>query len=95
MEKNKHMRIDDFARPEHMIRRAAKLCVGLLALLLLPVLLQVLIRAVPGLAVVMGLALVSLVACALREGGRTRSRRTQHGGGAERTPVLPTDLEDV
>jgi len=89
------MHIDDFARPENMIRGAVKLFVGLLALLLLPALLQVLIRAIPGLAMVMGLAIVSLVAYAVREGGRTRSRRTQHGGGAERTPVLPTDEEDL
>ena len=89
------MRIDDFARPETMIRGAAKVFVGILALLLLPALLQLLIRAVPGLAVVMGLAMVSVVAYAVREGGRSRSRRTQHGGGAERTPVLPTDEEDL
>ena len=89
------MRIDDFARPETMIRGAAKVFVGILAVLLLPALLQLLIRAVPGLTVVIGLAMVSLVACAVREGGRTRSQRTQHGGGAERTPVLPTDEEDL
>jgi len=95
MEKTHNMRIDDFARPETMIRGAVKLLVGLLALLLLPTLLQVLIRAIPGLAVVMGLAIVSLVAYAVREGGRTRSRRTEPKGGAERTPVLPTDEEDL
>ena len=89
------MRIDDFARPETMIRGAAKVFVGILALLLLPALLQLLIRAVPGLAVVMGLAMVSLVAYAVREGGRSRSRRTQQSGGAERTPVLPADEEDL
>ena len=89
------MRIDDFARPETMIRGAAKVFVGILAVLLLPALLQLLIRAVPGLAVVMGLAMVSLIAYAVREGGQTRSRRTQHGGGAERTPVLPIDEEDL
>jgi len=89
------MRIDDFARPETMIRGAAKIFVGLLALLLLPALLQVLMRAIPGLAVVMGLALASLVAYVVREGGRTRPRRTQQAGGAERTPVLPTDEEDL
>jgi hypothetical protein len=94
MEKKHTMRIDDFARPETMIRGAAKVFVGLLALLLLPALLQVLVRIVPGLAVVMGLAMVSLVAYAVREGGRNRPRRTQQGGGAERTPVLPTDVED-
>ena len=89
------MRIDDFARPETMIRGAAKVFVGILALLLLPALVQLLIRAVPRLAVVMGLAMVSLVAYAVREGGRNRPRRTQQSGGAERTPVLPTDVEDV
>jgi hypothetical protein len=88
------MRIDDFARPENMIRAALKLFVLILALLLLPALLQVLIQAVPGLAVIIGLAMVSLVAYAVREGGRTRSRRTQQSGGAERLPVLPTDEED-
>jgi len=89
------MRIDDFARPETIIRGAAKVFVGILALLLLPALLQLLIRAVPGLAVVMGLAMVSVVAYAVREGGRSRSRRTQQSGGAERTPVLPADEEDL
>jgi len=89
------MRIDDFARPETMIRGAAKVFVGILALLLLPALVQLLIRAVPRLAVVMGLAMVSLVAYAVREGGRSRSRRTQQSGGAERTPVLPADEEDL
>ena len=95
MEKTHNMRIDDFARPENMVRGAVKLLVGLLVLLLLPTLLQDLIRAIPGLAVVMGLAIVSLVAYAVRESGRTRSRRTQQTGGAERTPVLPTDEEDL
>jgi hypothetical protein len=89
------MRIDDFVRPENMIRWAGKLCLTLLALLLLPVLLEVLLRALPGLAVLMGLALASLVAHAVRESGRTRGRRTQQSGGAERTPVLPTDEEDL
>ena len=89
------MRVDDFARPETMIRGAAKVFVGILALLLLPALVQLLIRAVPRLAVVMGLAMVSLVAYAVREGGRSRSRRTQQSGGAERTPVLPADEEDL
>lgn len=89
------MRIDDFARPETMIRGVAKIFVGLLALLLLPAFLQVLVRIVPGLAMVMGLAMVSLVAYAVREGGRSRPRRTGQSGGAERTPVMPTDLEDV
>jgi len=95
MEKTHNMRIDDFARPENMIRRVVKVFVGLLAFLLLPTLLQVLMGIVPGLAVVMGLAIVSLVAYAVRDGGRTRSRRTVQTGGAERTPVLPTDVEDV
>jgi len=89
------MRIDDFARPENMIRGAVKLFAGIFALLLLPALLQVLIRAVPGLGIVMGLAMVSLIAYAVREGGRTRSRRPQQSGGAERTPVLPTGEEDA
>ena len=89
------MRIDDFARPEIMSRGAVKLFVGLLALLLLPALLRILMGAVPGLGMVMGLAVVSLVAYAVRESGRTRSRRTQQTGGAERTPVLPTDEEDL
>jgi len=95
MEKTHNMRIDDFVRPETMIRGAVRLFVGILALLLLPALLQILMRAIPGLAVVMGLAVVSLVAYAVRESGRTRSRRTQQTGGAERTPVLPTDEEDL
>jgi hypothetical protein len=95
MEKTHTMRIADFARPETMIRGAAKAFVGLLALLALPALLQILTRVIPGLAVIIGLAMVSLVAYAVREGGRNRPRRTQQSGGAERTPVLPTDVEDV
>jgi hypothetical protein len=89
------MRITDFARADLMIRWALKLGVAILALLLLPALLDVLARAVPGFAVFTGLVIASLVAYAVREGGRTRPRRTQQGGGAERTPVLPTDEEDV
>jgi len=89
------MRIDDFTRPETMIRGAVKLFAGLLALLLLPALLQVLIRAIPGFAMVIGLAFLSLVAYAVREGGQARPRRTQQTGGAERMPVLPTDEEDI
>ena len=95
MEKKHTMRIVDFARPETMIRGVVKVFVGLLALLALPALLQILMRILPGLAVVMGLAMVSLVAYAVREGVRNRPRRSQQSGGAERTPVLPTDVEDV
>lgn len=89
------MRIDDFARPENMIRWAGKLCLALLALLLLPALLGVLMSALPGLAALFGLAMASLVAYAVRESGRTRGRRTQQSGGAERIPILPTDEEDL
>jgi len=95
MEKKHTMRIDDFARPETMIRGVAKVFVGLIALLLLPALLQILMRILPGIAAVMGFGIASLVAYAVREGGRSRSRRSQQSGGAERTPVLPTDVEDV
>jgi len=88
------MRIDDFARPETMIRTAVKLFVVILALLLLPTLLQVLVRALPGLAVVIGIAIASFVAYAARQReGRSPGRR-QQSGGAERTPVLPTINED-
>ena len=89
------MRIDDFARPEQMVRWAGKIFVGILALLLLPTLLQILVRALPGLAVVMGLAMASFIAYAARERARGGSRQTQQTGGSERTPVLPTIEEDL
>ena len=88
------MRIDDFVRPENLLRGAVKLFVLLLGLLLLPTLLQVLLGAMPGLAVVLGLAIASFVAYAIREGERGTSRRAQQTGGAERTPILPMGEED-
>ena len=94
MEKTTHMRINDFASPENMIRWTVKLFVGILALLLLPALLQLLLRALPGLGMLVGLLMASLVAYAVREAGRPRSRRTGQTGGAERIPVLPADEEE-
>ena len=88
------MRIDDFARPENLIRGVVKLFVVILALLLLPALFEVLVKALPGLAVIAGLALASFAAHAARERERARPRRPQQAGGAERTPVLPTIEED-
>jgi hypothetical protein len=88
------MRIHDFARPETMIRAAAKMFAFILALLLLPSLLQVLVRAIPGLAVVLGIAIASFVAYAARQREGRGPGRSQRSGGAERTPVLPTIDED-
>ena len=89
------MRFDDFARPEQMIRWAGKLCLAILGLLLLPSMLNVLIAALPGFAIIGGVAMASLVAYAFRESERGRGRRTQQAGGAERTPILPADAEDL
>jgi hypothetical protein len=89
------MRIGDFARPETMLRWAGKLGLTILVLLLLPALLQVLLAALPGLSILFGLALLSLVAYAVRESERGRGRRTQQAGGAERIPILPIDTEDL
>ena len=88
------MRFDDFARPENLLRGAVKLFVLILGLLLLPTLLQILFRAMPGLAVLFGLAIASFIAYAIREGQRGGSGRAQQTGGAERTPVLPMGEED-
>jgi len=88
------MRIDDFARPEQMVRWAGKLFVGILALLLLPTLVQALVRALPGFALVVGLAMASFIAYAARERAGGGSRQTQQTGGSERTPVLPTIEEE-
>ncbi len=88
------MPIGDFASPETMLRWAGKLALTILVLLLLPALLQVLLAAVPGLSILFGLVLVSLVAYVVRESERGRGRRAQQTGGAERIPILPIDTED-
>jgi cyanate permease len=93
------VRWTDFLHPERVFALAAKLFLGLLALiivasLMLSALAQAQFSPADALGMLAGLAILSIIAYVIREHRKRARPRPRNTRGAERTPLLPQTEED-
>jgi hypothetical protein len=94
------MRWTNFLRPERVCALVAKLFLGLFAFILvahliLSVIASMRLSAAGSLDLLVALALVSVIAYCIRERRKGKRLKPRSTRGAERTPLLPHDMEEA